>query len=287
MSVESEIEDILLYLSLARERSYSRARIARFDGAIPMFSDGVLEGLVPENESDFLPPEDMLPTSIGAWDVSIVSWLRDYDSTEPTRRPKFHLGHFRSVSPKEVRGKVASAAPYYVEQCAGYVYDDGEYWGAAAYLGWQGRCWRILPRFRDDHHATRVPEVISDRVRIAQSVAFTKRWWWLATLRLDDGPALSLPTDPVGVQELFRLRDLPAGGTRRAALLHWVAEHWRKRRNDPHTEGRVRAHLRGATDFTWNGLSVKIAPSKADADKNEELKALAAKTKPRTARARS
>lgn len=285
MSAESEIEDILLYLSLARERKYSHRALSTFEGAMPFFSGSIEELLSPEDRY-LLPAEDMLPTSIGAWDVSIIArpMREDLDRPDPAKRPRFALARHRSVSPKEVRGKVISAAPYYVESSAGFVYPDGEYWGAGGYFGWRGGQWRVLSTRLSSKAYLRDPEKTSYPIRIGQSVAFARRWWWLATLRLDGGPSISLPTDPIGAQEIFRLRDLPEGSSRRSALLHWVAEHWRKRRNDPHVEGLVRAHLRGATEFAWNGLSVKLAPSRADSDRNEEEKARAAKPRPRPTR---
>jgi hypothetical protein len=78
-------------------------------------------------------------------------------------------------------------------------------------------------------------------------------------------PRARFVTDPIGVRAAFRLRDIPAGKTRRAALRHWVQEHWRKRR-DPSKEDRafVREYLRGATHFGWSGLSCQIEPSKED-----------------------
>jgi hypothetical protein len=46
----------------------------------------------------------------------------------------------------------------------------------------------------------------------------------------EDEPRARFVTDPFGVREVFRLRDVPPGKQRRAALLHWVRAHWRQRR---------------------------------------------------------
>lgn len=44
-------------------------------------------------------------------------------------------------------------------------------------------------------------------------------------------------------------------------MIHWVSEHWRKKREDAKEEVRVREHLRGGTAFGWNGLECHIFPS--------------------------
>jgi hypothetical protein len=81
------------------------------------------------------------------------------------------------------------------------------------------------------------------------------------------GPRARFVTDVQGIREVFRLRDVPAGQKRRAALLHWVKEHWRKQRcltaNDRIW---VRTHLRGTWAFNWNGLHGQIEPSSDDID---------------------
>lgn len=78
----------------------------------------------------------------------------------------------------------------------------------------------------------------------------------------NSGPRVRFLTDPLGAREVFRLRDIPPGRDRRAALRHWVSAHARKRHPDMDGEARtwVRRHLRGATDFTWNGLRCRVQP---------------------------
>lgn len=83
---------------------------------------------------------------------------------------------------------------------------------------------------------------------------------WNVRLSMPDSPGLLLATDPVGVRELLKMRDVPEGRTRRQALVHWVSEHWRKNRKDPSVEHLVREHLRGATDCDWFGLHCKVLP---------------------------
>lgn len=72
---------------------------------------------------------------------------------------------------------------------------------------------------------------------------------------------------PEGAREMFRLRDKEVSSSRRSALRNWVKGHTRKLAGGGTTN--VRPHLRGSTDFTWRGLSVRIYPSDWDLESNE------------------
>lgn len=89
--------------------------------------------------------------------------------------------------------------------------------------------------------------------------------YWLVKTKFDDVcPSLTLLTDPTGVKEFWKLRDIPEGRRRRAALLHWVDQHWRQTRNDPDVEVFVRKHMRGSEDITQGQFRAKIVASKRD-----------------------
>lgn len=98
---------------------------------------------------------------------------------------------------------------------------------------------------------------------VALSTAARKEWFVNLSFAAD-APSLRLVTDPVGVREFFKFRDIPEGASRRAALRHWVSEHWRGDRQDAQTETYVREHLRGATRFSWHGLEAEIHAPEAD-----------------------
>jgi hypothetical protein len=82
---------------------------------------------------------------------------------------------------------------------------------------------------------------------------------WRAQVACEGSPSIGIPTDAIGIRELFRFRDLPAGASRRPALLHWVREHWRQSREDAEAELFVRKHLRGCRNFTQGDLRIAIA----------------------------
>lgn len=101
-------------------------------------------------------------------------------------------------------------------------------------------------------------------VKRSFQAAFARRYDWRVCLGYEGFPSLSFVTDPSGAAEVFRLRDIPEGRARRAALLNWVSAHWRKKRNDPDNLSRVKKHMRGARRFVWNGLTCEVLPSEYD-----------------------
>ena len=101
-------------------------------------------------------------------------------------------------------------------------------------------------------------------IQLAMGIAFSREYEWRVSLGWTGHPSISFVTDPVGAREVFRLRDIANGQSRRSALRQWIGEHWRRTRRDDREERRVRAHLRGATQFTWNGLECRIMPSADD-----------------------
>jgi hypothetical protein len=105
-------------------------------------------------------------------------------------------------------------------------------------------------------------------IGILCSVAFKERW--KVEIRLAPNlPSVSFFTDPTGIKETFKFRDVPEGKARRDALLHWVSEHWRRTRDDPEVEAYVREHLRGQDYFTWHDMEVKIRLPEQDIARHE------------------
>ncbi|MGA1784668.1 MAG: hypothetical protein ACO39R_04730 [Pontimonas sp.] len=89
--------------------------------------------------------------------------------------------------------------------------------------------------------------------------------YWLVKTKFDEVcPSLTLLTDPTGVKEFWKLRDVPEGKKRRSALLHWVEQHWRQTRKDPDVEAYVREHMRGERRLTLGKFEAEITPSVED-----------------------
>jgi hypothetical protein len=110
---------------------------------------------------------------------------------------------------------------------------------------------------------------IRDHAGLGLGISATRVGYWHVVLGYDNLPSISFLTDPEGARSVFRLRDLPEGRQRRAALRHWVTEHWR-RTSRTEDETKVRAYLRGALEFHWNGLHGRIVLSELDRAKNLE-----------------
>lgn len=115
-------------------------------------------------------------------------------------------------------------------------------------------------------------DILNMHIKMQLGVAFMMPSFWLAHVRLQESaPRVSLMTDPTGVKELWKFRDVPDGAKRRDALLHWVNEHWRKKRHDPDVEGYVRSHLRGSRVFQHGSMSITVDESEEDQSKILEL----------------
>lgn len=115
----------------------------------------------------------------------------------------------------------------------------------------------------------RVESAVDEAPRWSALSEWSRRCCWNVDFRLPGSPALSVITDPIGVRELLRMRDVPDGKSRREALRNWTREHWRQNRQDHSVEHRVREHLRGAEKCVWLGLECAIVPSRIDLAKNE------------------
>jgi hypothetical protein len=102
-------------------------------------------------------------------------------------------------------------------------------------------------------------------VRFLGGFALRRRYHWSVLLGEGHGPRARFVTDAAGMREIFRLRDIPPGEQRRAALLHWVRAHWRKKRDiTANDRSWVRQHLRGIWSYQWNGLRCQIEPAELD-----------------------
>ena len=109
-------------------------------------------------------------------------------------------------------------------------------------------------------------------VAIAHGIELRREYMWSVMLGQPGIPRARFFTDIPGIRAVFKFRDIPPGRERRAALRHWVREHWRQKRSaSADDKAWVRAHLRGAKDFTWNDLSCRVEPSRDDLRRNLEF----------------
>lgn len=190
-------------------------------------------------------------------DVAIVA--RNEDDPDG-----FGVTRYRRPNRQETRGRLRRHMPIVIDGSMAVIDGDGHGWTARSLFGsGDGRTFVNITNGQESGNAYKDADW-SQRIQLAMSLAFTRQFFWSVKIGYEGSPMIRIPTDPVGAREVFRLRDIPEGRKRRAAIRHWVSEHWRKRRDDPSEEVKVREHLRAATTFTWNGLRCEISPSDDD-----------------------
>jgi len=184
----------------------------------------------------------------------------------------FAATRLRGLPAQEVRGKTRKPMREYLE--ASRVWFNGEKTAMVQrnLFGTNGRgIWEMVEQgFAIDREYDAQWSLL---IQALIGVQFGQRYHWSVELGYAGLPQIRIPTDPVGAREVFRLRDLPEGASRRTALRHWVRSHWR-RRSEGGDPVLVRDFLRGQTAFTWNGLRCSLRPSRFDLERDEAFKAL-------------
>lgn len=242
--------------------AHSSSRISPkfFDGAEPFTDMDFTHGGRQTIEDHNLLPKDV------AWPLDVKLII----PSESDDEVGWSLNRYRSLNAKDARGRVSLALPYPIEWTIGF---PASGFVVRPLLGYAGpRRWVEIGHAgvagRYDH--TDAKADLSERVQLALELWSLRPSQWRIYFSLDDRPGIELPTDPLGAQEAFRLRDIPEGRARRAALRHWVTEHWRQSRIETGIETKVREHLRGAQNFDWAGLHCRITPSVLDLERAKD-----------------
>jgi len=248
---------ILCFLHLCEERRAHRRSVplSRMDGAFPF-------SIAQPVSRDWLDVEFPAPASPAVWPVSqAFVWPPKGDA-----EPECVFARTRSAAAAEAR---QLGAVRFSPRMAVFEQVEARPDGTAASNAipaallngrWTDARRRPQPLF-NAYAAEHLP------VDFAVAAMLAARWTvWFGH---GDGPRVRFLTDPAGAREAFRLRDLPEGRARRAALRHWVSAHSRtapggRAAEDADAAVWVRRHLRGATDFVWNGLRCRIQPPAAE-----------------------
>jgi hypothetical protein len=213
-------------------------------------------------------PADCTPDVV--WPLNVGSIM------ERNGHDRLMLTRVQTVTTKEVRGAVTRFSPFMVREDIAMRIGD-ELTTVSAISAWVGGEWTNADAHRrywnDD-----IPEVsqesLHDRMqpRLATAVALRQRYEWAVAFALnEDAPSIRFATDPTGIKELYRLRDVPKGRDRRESLIGWVEDHWRQNRHDPDVEVYVRKHLRGAVRLDWRSLVGEVLSSQFDLEKRDAL----------------
>lgn len=115
--------------------------------------------------------------------------------------------------------------------------------------------------------AERLSEYEQRRMGVVIGAQFSSEFDWHVAIGISGSVQLLVPTDPKGAMRAFKDRDVPEGRKKRASLIHWVREHYRRCKNsnpDDEVFAMVKQHLRGAFSFSWAGFDCRVFPSKSD-----------------------
>lgn len=107
-------------------------------------------------------------------------------------------------------------------------------------------------------------------LHMALNFALTYYYEWSCYIKeTPDSLGVRIPIHPSSSKEIFIMRNLPEGKTRKSAIVNFVTNHYRtiKGYNDNERQVLVKQHLRGDLKFNWRGLEVHITPSQYDIDK--------------------
>jgi len=218
-------------------------------------------------DKTFFNPTECPPDLIWPINVGSISKRNDNDIT---------LSSVRTVNMKEVRGYASRYSQYMVRMDHAQVFDN-KILNASSLWSWIGGAW-VQSEVKTVHLKSGLIERFNTTnsnegllINLSSSIALNQRYEWSASFSLIESPSIRFATDPTGIKDMFRLRDLPEGKDRRESLITWINDHWRQRRHDPDMEIYVRKHLRGATQFNWKDMNIELNPSQFDIDKRDAL----------------
>lgn len=251
--VGAKIDDVLAFLHLCDDDRHSCAvSLKSMDGAVPIF------GM--QAEKDISVPWNDGPPAVWPMDVATVASANDFDDPDckwPEGAIQFNRLRTIATARARQRGATRYSTRMVEDSCATAMPDGSAMSGGGIYAFLGGR-WVTAQQ------NLRYPPNWEPRIHLAAGFALTLRYEWSVWIGYGTGPRVRFVTDPTGAREVFRLRDIPNGASRRAALRNWVNAHWRKKSSDDDARSWVHRHLRGAQEFTWNGLRCKVSPPEFD-----------------------
>ncbi len=236
--------------------------LRHFDGAEPLTSRYLATGAVDDLVRDY---ETVADETLALRDVGksvISSWIGDLDGR--SGRDEFSLSRVKichGLGALKMARHATQKSPVMSRTELSILHNGKLKHGPPLLAAYRNGDWQAAVPSRLREHV----EYATRSAKHALRLAFVRRYQWQVWIGLGAGPRLSFVTDADGARESFKLRDVPSGKKRRAALLHWVDSHWRQRR----TKTKVKAHLRGATEFTQGDWRCRVIPSEYDIDRAE------------------
>lgn len=224
--------------------------ITTFQGIDPMLLYG--------GDNWIFPPEECTPGIVWPIDVCLIN-------PNPPNYNGLQVLRYKTISTRDARGVANRFSPFML-RCDVGANNRGTFITASILLCHAGGVWSHADRYYDGDTSS-----IRHAGGMAIAVALRQRYEWAVNIGFGKSPSVRIVTDPTGMKELFRLRDVAPGRDRRDMLMTWVSDHWRMDRHDPDVERYVRQHIKGSRRFDWRGMECEIAPSQFDIDKRDQL----------------
>jgi hypothetical protein len=261
-----EAEQLLALMHLCEEPGTHRLKVplATMDGAVAMCQVGESETRSARNGMFGILENYGVPA---VWPVDVrVAMPAQPEPNLPEREQwppgSVQFSRLSTITTAAARklGATLYSHRMVLEECA-TCRPDGTYLSAKAPAAFLGGKWQAAAQY------ARGAREFADIVPLGLGVALSLRYEWTVAFGLGEGPRIRFLTDPAGARAAFRLRDLPPGRERRAALRHWVQAHNRRKHDDSEARAWVRRHLRGATEFVWNDMRCSISPPPYDVER--------------------
>lgn len=110
---------------------------------------------------------------------------------------------------------------------------------------------------------------------MALQLSLTYDYEWSCYIKeTPDSLGVRIPIHPSSSKEVFMMRNIPEGKSRKKAIVNFVKDHYRtiKGCNDNERQVLIQKHLRGDLKFKWRGLEVHITPSPYDLRRTKTTK---------------
>ena len=261
--IETYLDNIMSYMALS-DASHEfgkmhRFPLSHFSPALVICdekSDGIHENL------DHRIQEDGIFMDAELEDISDLN--RDISIIKDGHAEglKYQIIRYRLMQPKEKRGYYFGAYPT-MEAVYCQINEHGKFTTGRAFYVRRGKQWvratgdnGPMGKPYDGNHTEDMQSIFG--------LIFYQYFKWNVTLGYEGYPHISIACTPAGAREVFKLRDIPEGKSRRTAIKHWVGEHSRRKKADSDEYIKVLDYLRGETVFNWNGLNCSIKPSQSD-----------------------
>jgi hypothetical protein len=266
------VEDILVFLSACRPAKRpdlsTDKPMSYFDGA---FALDLKLGEVLMGGRAFIPSNSTIQDVDGSFDSCTL--VTNQESILTSKEDAIQLIRSKTIKAPAVRGRIFGFRRHLVEVTIGEISPStGLFVNGVNILGSQdGEEWTVIGPTSRYSGPEKAEAELADAIRLGIGLSIVRPEEWSVKLQFSGYPGVRFFTDPVGVREVFRLRDIPEGKSRREALRNWVTNHWRKKHDDPSALVEVRKHLRGATKFTWGGLRCEVEVARLDRIENREV----------------